>query len=108
MSPTSIRFGYFVAALLVAASLAVHATSVLRGGQPSWPMISNMTGLLIMMSLGALDIARSKLRLILSVIAITLVILSSIYILFGFGHICATAYCPKIQISHASDERLKS
>jgi len=85
VSPRLLRIAYLAAALVVAVALATHVSTAMRTGQANWPPLLMMTGLLILMVTGAVEVQQGKGRNLLTLTALALVIPGALMV-FATNH----------------------
>jgi len=74
------RIGYSVAAGLAVAALVLHASAWWQIGAINWPAAVNISGLLLLTVIGAIDLPRGRARSILSLVALLLIVLSAFFL----------------------------
>lgn len=68
------RVAFMVAAAVVLLALSLHAINWGRSGSPNWPMLDNMSGLLLLTIVGVVDPTSKRARLAWSLVALLLII----------------------------------
>jgi len=74
------RIAFSVAAAVAVIALVLHALAWWRIGAINWPAAVNMSGLLLLTLLGAIDPPRGRARLVLSVLALLLIVPSAFFL----------------------------
>jgi hypothetical protein len=74
-----------IAAAVVLLALYLHAVNWRRSGSLNWPMLVNMSGLLLLTIIGAVDPVSKRVRLAWSLVAVLLVIPSAIIVWYHGG-----------------------
>lgn len=78
-SSRATRLAFGVASALVLVALALHACTWLRRGAIDLAAAGNMLGLLVLTATGTFDPPHGRLRLALTVIALALIVPSSLF-----------------------------
>jgi hypothetical protein len=71
------RIAYSVAAGLALVALVVHSWTWWRIGAINWPAAMNISGLLLLTVVGAIDLPRGRARFVLGVVALLLIVPSA-------------------------------
>lgn len=71
------RIGYWVAGGLAVVALVLHASAWWQIGAINWPAAVNISGLLLLTVIGAIDPTRGRARFVLSIIALLLIVPSA-------------------------------
>ncbi len=74
------RIAFSVAAGVAVVALVLHASTWWRIGAINWPAAVNMSGLLLLTVVGAIDPPRGRARLVLSVVALLLIVPSAFFL----------------------------
>lgn len=77
------RLAFGVAAVIDLVALCLHLSNWLRIGVINWPATANMLGLLALMLTGIINPPAGLLRLSLTVIAVALILPSSLLMVWG-------------------------
>ena len=79
-SSRATRFAFGAATALVLVALVLHASNWVRSGAIDFAAASNMLGLLVLTATGTLDPPHGRLRLALTVVALSLILPSSFFL----------------------------
>jgi len=71
------KIAFSLAAGLVGVALVLHGWTWWRIGAINWPAAVNMSGLLLLTAVGAIDPPRGRARFVLSIIAVLLIVPSA-------------------------------
>jgi hypothetical protein len=74
------RVAFLVAAGVAVVALILHASTWWRIGAINWPAAMNLSGLVLLTVVGAVDLPRGRARFILSVVALLLIVPSAFFL----------------------------
>lgn len=72
------RIAYIVAAMIIVLAMSLHSVLWYRTGRVNWPVLCNMSGLLVIMLTGIMEPASKRVRLTLNGVALVLIVPSAV------------------------------